>query len=85
MPPYPSLQNGKKPPYLWIAVAVIIAAGAFVMWYYMTSDLDYVPSSELKVQQIPSEEAALEAEVNTIDTGDLDKEFQSIDGDLNTL
>lgn len=55
------------------------------MWYYMTSDLDYVPSSELRVQQTPSEEAALEAEVNTIDTGDLDKEFQSIDGDLNTL
>lgn len=79
------MSSGKKPPYLWIAVAVIIAAGALVMWYYMSSDLDYVPSSELKVQQSPSEEAALEAEVNTVDTGDLDKEFQSIDGDLNTL
>jgi len=82
MNPMPKM--GKKPPYLWIAVVVIIAAGVGLMWYYMSSDLDFVPQDQLNLQG-QSEEAQLEAEVNTIDTGDLDKEFESVDSDLNTL
>jgi len=88
MPSYdPAMQQQnkkKKPPYLWVAVGVILAAGLGLMWYYMDSDLDFVPQDGLNVQQSPSQDN-FEAEVDSIDTGDLDFEFESIDSDLNTL
>ena len=65
---------------LLIAIIVIILAAAGIWWW--RSQAPATPSGEAAGND---DTATISQELETVDLGDLDKEFQSIDADLNAL
>lgn len=76
-----------------IAIIVIVAAAVigFVVWFIQSSQAPTVPSGNSYGVKINSSESAADtitavnAEIENIDIGDLDKEFKNIDADLQSL
>lgn len=85
-PSYESMQkNHKKSPHFLVAIIVIIVAGMGLLWYYLGIDFEYMPT-QLRIPSQNNRPSPNELnEVNSIDVGDLNSEFQSIDTDLNSL
>ena len=85
IPPTPSdLQKGRK---MWIWVGVVVAVVvAGLVWYFSAEPLGLpqlpspTPTSEAGVF-----DNQLNTEVDNIDLGDVNSEFQVIDADINSL
>ncbi len=74
MPVYSSGSNKKT---FLIIVSAIVVLGVLMWW------LKQGPSKQAQVSPTPdAESAAINDEVNTIDTGDLNAEFKGIDTDI---
>lgn len=67
---------------LIIAVAVVVIALAGWLWYQK----GYAPATEQETSQEQSDTtSSIQADLEALDLGDLDAEFESIDQDLNSL
>ena len=75
--------NSKKPPNFLIAVIVILLTGVGVIWYFFNSDIEYAPAQVHKASVSPSLEP--QDQLNEVDIGNVDVEFQSVDKDVNSL
>ncbi len=69
---------------LIILAVVLVAVIGIVVWLFQGQTR---PVSESGVESAGTadETAAIQGEIESIDLGDLEKEFQSIDADLNSL
>ena len=65
---------------LLIAIIVIVLAAAALWWWQ--SQVPAAPSAE---ETGSDDTATISQELDAVDLGDLDKEFQTIDADLNAL
>lgn len=87
-PKFPSYEDVRKkskkePPHFIVAVIILVLVGVGVIWYYLSSDVEYLPV-EVK-RPARTQEPSIEQQLESIDVGDLDSEFESIDRDLNNL
>ena len=76
-------KNSKKTPHFLIAVIILILVGGGIVWYFFNSDVEYLPTQVHKASVTPAPEA--QDQINTIDVGNIDAEFQPIDNDLSSL
>lgn len=78
-------EKGKKL-WIWVSVAVAVVVAGLV-WYFGTSQTGF-PQLPIPTPT-PQTEAQLDSqignEVENVDIGNLDAEFQGIDADLNSL
>ncbi len=74
----------KKKSHWTVVIVVIIAViGLFFVWWYV-NQMGFNPLPSTGVRTL-SEEARINQDLESIDVGDLDTEFESIDSDLNSL
>ena len=82
--------NNKKFPIVYIAIGIAIVLVGLGIWYWqIQKSKTAIPSSVVipATQSTAKEDSvsAVNQELNNIDIGGLDKEFQAIDTDLNSL
>ncbi|MDP3727613.1 MAG: hypothetical protein Q8R35_03165 [bacterium] len=66
---------------LLIAIIVIVLAAAALWWWQSNA-----PATPSAGETVGSDDtAAISQELETVDLGDVDKEFQAIDADLDSL
>ena len=83
-PTFEDMQKSfKKPPHFMVAIVVILVVGLGVIWYFDQSNFDFIPAQIRRATISPEPEA--QNQVNSIDVGDLDSEFQTVDKDLSSL
>ncbi len=73
-----------------IAIIVIVAAAVigFVVWFIQSSQAPTVPVplvEDASKSAVNDTVSAVNSEIENIDIGDLDKEFQDINADLQSL
>ncbi|MBI3046113.1 MAG: hypothetical protein HYY86_01005 [Candidatus Harrisonbacteria bacterium] len=75
----------KSKTWLWVVVAAVIAAAAWLGWSYWPASAPSV--SEIAGPALSADDTttAIEAELNATDFGDLEAELQSTEADLNSL
>ncbi len=79
-------KNTQKPPHFVVAIIITLVVGLGMIWYFFQTDQDFVPTEVTNKQKAaPTQEPNLESDINSIDVGDIDAEFESIDKDLNSL
>lgn len=79
-------KNAQKPPHFIVAIVITLVVGLGMIWYFFQTDQDFVPAEVTNKQEaVPTQEPNLESDINNIDVGDIDAEFESIDKDLNSL
>lgn len=93
MPPMPQKKAGS----MWVGVVVVIVVVAALLWWQfgMGDDaivddgaLNTVPtevSPEVPLGTLEDTTPVINQELQSIDTGDLEKEFQGIDNDMKNL
>ena len=82
----PAMSPEKQKSWLFMAVVAIIAAGVVVWWFAGLMTVDLADQQQLvPMDQEAKSDALINAEIEGVDLGDLDKEFQTIDNDLNSL
>lgn len=81
---YKSMQKNSKSRHFLYAVIVLVVAGVALLLYFYRTEFDFVPT-QLKVRPETRQSGNEVNEVDSINVGDLDSEFQSIDTDLNSL
>lgn len=82
--------NNKKFPIVYIAIGIVVVLAGLGIWYWqIQKSKTAIPSSVVipATQSTAKEDSVstVNQELNNIDIGDLDKEFQAIDTDLNSL
>ena len=76
---------------VWIIIAVLILAGGLIQWYIARSipELDFNQINNQNQQRTYDDPNAdliqIKEDLNKTDLGDIDKEFETIDQDLNSL
>lgn len=93
-------RNSKRNIIVWVAVIVVVlVAAGFGFWFWQKSSTAPTPETTgAPAANIPAptpapaptppkedSTAAIEQDLNSVDVGNLDNEFQSIDADLNSL
>ena len=70
----------------WILVAaVIVLVSTFFILRWYVDEMDFKIGSQSQFQAPLSTEQQLGSEAESVNLGDIDSEFQSIDTDLNSL
>jgi uncharacterized protein HemX len=86
MPQMPSMGakrgSGKL---LWIILALAVVAGGAAWWYIGQMGGSPLVVEQPKVDQDAHEDATLNGEIQSVDVGNLDAEFQPVDKDINSL
>lgn len=82
--------NNKKFPIVYIAIGIAVVLAGLGIWYWqIQKSKTSIPSSVVipAAQPMAKEDSisVVNQELNNIDIGGLDKEFQAIDTDLNSL
>lgn len=78
--------KGKKPgPLFWFLIIAIVAVGVFIWWYLGQMSPEPALTEQPKINQEARQDALINNEIQNIDLGNIDKEFDSIDKDLNSL
>ncbi|MDP3697782.1 MAG: hypothetical protein Q8R55_07285 [Candidatus Taylorbacteria bacterium] len=75
----------KKGPWLWIIIGIAAAVAGVAWWYISQMAVEPVGQQPSPVNQEAREDTMLSKDIQEADLGDLDKEFQAIDNDLNSL
>ncbi len=77
--------KSKKYPIVLIIGAVVVLIGLGIWyWQIQTTTIPTAPATApLTVEEDST--SAIDQELDSVDIGDLDKEFQAIDADLNSL
>lgn len=83
--PQPSGAMKKKNYLFLITVLIILAIGAVAWWYVSKMPIETAVIEQPKVNKEAREDINISNEIQSTDLGDLDKEFNDIDKDLNTL
>lgn len=93
----PSIESGnKKSPIVFIVIGIVVILVGLGIWYWQVQknktvvpliNVSSVPESAQTIPAIVKEDSvsAVNQELNSIDVGDLNKEFQTIDSDVNSL
>jgi len=69
----------------FIVIVVIIVAIIIIAWWYTQTPTTQAPT-EGPAGGVPTDTTSeISKELESVDVGDVDKEFQEIDGELNTL
>jgi len=77
-------QNSSKKGLVFV-IAIVVVIVAVAVWWWMSNN-QAVPLENLTaVEESQFTEEAIGEELENIDTGDLEQEFQDIDADLNNL
>lgn len=81
---------GHKSHWFLVAVIIFLLAGALIAWFYsrqMKFDFGINNQNKPKTpqEQEAREDVVIKNEIESVDVGDLDAEFNSIDSDLNSL
>lgn len=70
---------------LWVLIAALVAIGALTWWYLNQMSPEPVLTEQPKINQEARQDILINNEIQDIDLGNIDKEFESIDKDLNSL
>ncbi len=85
MPRMPQVgAKSKVSPLLWV-VLVLALAGAGAAWWYINQMVVEPVVQAPKIDQEAREDKLLSQEVQATDVGDVETEFKSVDGDINSL
>lgn len=80
----PAIPAKSKSLWLWIIIA-IAAAGAGLAWWYISQMAVEPVVQQPKVNQEVRDDTMISKDIQEADLGDLNMEFQAVDGDLNGL
>jgi hypothetical protein len=71
----------------FILIVVIVVAAIIIVWWYTQTPTTQAPTEGPSGVIAPPADTTSEIskELESVDVGDVDKEFQQIDGELNTL
>ena len=88
----PSIEPKSKKYSIVLIIGVVIVLVGLGIWYWQVQKsktiLPIIPSATAPTTPVTIKEdsvSAINQELNSADIGDLDKEFQAIDSDLNSL
>lgn len=85
----PSIEPKSKKYFIVLIIGVVVILVGLGIWYWQSQEEEIVtPSAAIPTAPATIKEdstSAINQELNSIDVGDLDKEFQAIDSDLNSL
>ena len=70
-------QNSKK--WIWIVLAIVVVIGA--VWFVLRGNWNKEKTTAAQEDTT----VAIEKELNSIDTGNLEKEIQDLEKDINSL
>lgn len=82
------LSSGRYSPHknkLMAVIIALVAAGALAAWWFLYQKPAPSPVAQPTASVTPTAEEVEVNQVEGIDVGDVDKEFQTIDNDLNSL
>lgn len=75
----------KDGPHFLVAIIIIVVVGGLLLWYMTGIDFEeYLPISVQRPNGQSSADQDVK-ELDGVDVGDLDAQFQGIDADLNSL
>src|SRR5437867_4070521 len=78
-------KKSHKPQHFIIAVVAILAVGAGLIWYFYSTDNDFIPYQISKKHPVASKEPDPQDEINSVQVNSTDTQFQSVDGEINSL
>lgn len=85
----PNIEPKSKKYFVVLIIGVVVILVGLGIWYWQSQEEEIVaPSAAIPTAPATVKEdstSAINQELNSIDVGDLDKEFQAIDSDLNSL
>lgn len=83
-PPLQVSAKKKISPLFWVIVAVVVAAAGAAWWYVSRMETEPV-IQPVQIDEETREDTLTGKEINEVDLGDLDSEFEAIDNDLDSL
>ena len=89
----PSIEPKSQKNLIVLIIGVVVVLVGLGIWYWQSQEKEIVapsvniPALPETISPIMKEDStsAINQELNSVDVGDLDKEFQTIDADLNSL
>ena len=84
-PMMPQVSMKKKGPWLWVIIGIVAAVAGLAWWYINNMTVQPVVQQQPVINQEAREDISIGNEIKETDLGNLDKEFQAIDSDLNSL
>lgn len=82
----PAKMGSKKGSNLFLfVVAVILVVGGLLWWYVSQMAVEAPAVQQVQVDQEAREDTLLDRDIQETDLGNLDKEFEAVDKDINGL